>query len=214
MSFLQGRYIPEQDFEELPDPESLEYRLYTHDIGKPVGPCDLEENRYTMDNFFDEEENKLYKQIYCWKGIIRKNPDCVIGTVCDPHSFTNARTRFCLTWNCPEPNLYVADLSGEDVMNERGGVVVFNQKDKCAGGFLNQVNCFIGGMRQSFDHILDPANRKQLMIQMTVLAILVTVSLIVIIRFRRSKNKRIMRLRRAFAPKFTRTRPLFGTRRR
>ena len=208
MSFLQGHYVSEQNMRDLPDPESLEYKLYTHDIGK-ISPCDLKENRYTMENFYDTEDKKTYSQIYCWKGIIRKNPDCVVGTVCDPYSFTNARTRFCLTWNCPDPHLYVADLSGEAVVNERGGVVVFNPKDKCKGGFLSQINCFVSGMRQSLDHVLDPANRKQLLIQVAIISVMVTIGLIAIIRFRRSKNKGLVKLRKSLTPKFSKTRPIF-----
>lgn len=209
MSFLEGRYISKQNLADLPDPKSLEYRLHTHDIGRQSGPCNIHENRYTIDDFYDKEDNKTYKQIYCWKGIIKSTPDCTIGTVCDPHSYTNARTRFCLTWGCKDPHLYVADLSGEPVVNERGGVVVFNQKEKCAGGFLNQVNCFIGGMRQSLDHVLDPANRRQLLIQMATISMIVTIGLIVILRLRGSKNKKIVRWRKSISPKFARTQPLF-----
>jgi hypothetical protein len=211
MSFLEGRFISDPDLEDLPDPETLEYRLYTHDVGK-ISPCDINENRYTLDNFYDKEDDKLYKQIYCWKGIIKKTPDCTIGTVCDPHSYTNARTRFCLSWGCKDPHLFVADLSGEAVVNERGGVIVFNQKEKCVGGFLNQVNCFVGGMRQSLDHILDPANRKQLLIQTVILSVVVTISLIILLRFRGSKNKRIVKWRKAITPRFSKTQPLFKRR--
>lgn len=211
MSFLSGRYVPKFDpsKEELPTKEEIDYYLYTHDIEQNVSPCDLDENRYSIDNFYDKEAGKTYKEIYCWKGIIHKKPNCMIGTVCDPNSYAGARTRFCLTWDCPQPHLYVGDKTGEPIVNERGGVVVFNLPSKCEGAFINKINCFIGGIRQSFDHMLDPANRKQLMIQMSVLAVVFIISMIVLLRMRKSKNPDIVRIRKAFTPKFTKTKPLF-----
>lgn len=212
MSFLGGRYVSEFDpaAAELPSEESLKYKLYTHDIGK-LNACDIDENRYKILNFYDKEDDKTYKQLYCWKGIISgyPNPDCKVGTVCDPNSYSGARTRFCLTWDCPDPFLYVADDKGQPVVNERGGIVVFNKKADCAGSLINQLKCFTGGIRQSADHILDPNNRKALMIQMLTLSIMVTVGLIVILRIRGSKNKRIVKIRKSITPKFSKTRPLF-----
>ena len=197
---------------ELPDPGSLRYKMYTHDIGSPSS-CDIKENRYKLDNFYDAEEDKTYKQIYCWKGIIRQNPDCKVGTVCDPHSYSGARTRFCLTWGCSDPHLYVADDSGDPIVNERGGIIVYTKKEDCVGGFLNQGNCFVSGIRQSLDHILDPENRRALITQMVILSVIVAVSLIVVLRVRGSKHRRIVKFRKFIKPKFSKTQPLFGRRR-
>ena len=125
----------------------------------------------------------------------------------------SARTRFCLTWDCPDPFMYVADDKGQPVVNERGGIIVFNKKEDCGGGLINQLKCFTGGLRQSADNLLDPANRKQLMIHTIALSIFVTVSLIILLRFRGSKNKRIAKLRKSITPKFSKTTPLFPKRR-
>lgn len=210
MSFLNGHYVAKFDptTGELPDPGSLRYKMYTHDIGSPSS-CSINENRYKLEDFYDTEEDKTYKQIYCWKGIIRQNPDCKIGTVCDPHSYSGARTRFCLTWGC-DPHLYVADDSGDPIVNERGGIIVYTKKEECAGSLINQSKCFVSGIRQSMDHILDPENRRALITQMAIISVIVTISLIVILRVRGSKHKKIVKFRKFIAPKFTKTKPLFG----
>ncbi len=216
MSFLSGHYVSEFDpsTDELPKPGSLKYKLYTHDIGK-INVCDIDENRYRIENFYDSEEDKTYPQIYCWKGIISgyPNADCKIGTVCDPYSFSGARTRFCLTWGCHDPYLYVADDKGDVVVNERGGIVVFNKKEDCSGGLFNQGKCFVSGIRQSADHLLDPLNRRQLMIQMITVSIVGIIGLIVLLRFRGSKNKRLSGIRKSLSPRFSKTTPLFPKRR-
>ena len=214
MSFLGGRYIPKFDpaTANLPTPKELEYYLYTHDIQQGISPCDLAENRYKIDNFDDQESGKHYDQIYCWKGILYKKPGCTIGTVCDPNSYAGARTRFCLTWGCPQAHLYVGDATGEPIVNERGGVVVFNQKDKCKGAFINQFNCFIGGIRQSLDNALDPANRKELLLRMSVLAIFFIIGMIALVRARRSKNPRLVKIRKFVAPPKYKVAPLFLSR--
>lgn len=211
---LKGHYIPAFDptTGELPDPDSIRYKITTHDIGK-LNVCDLEENRYSIKDFYDTDEDKAYEQIYCWKGIIKQNPDCVVGTVCDPNSYSGARTRFCLTWGC-SPFKYVADDNGQPVMNERGGIIVYVKKQECSGGFVNQLNCFVNGIRQSADYILDPENRRSLIIQMVTLAVAVTVFLIAILRFRGSKNKRLVKLRKSITPKWSKTVPLFPKNRR
>jgi len=210
---LNGHYISSFDpaIDELPDPGSLRYKLSTHDIGR-LEVCDIDENRYRIENFYDEEEDKTYPQIYCWKGIISQNPDCKIGTVCDPYSFSGARTRFCLTWGGCDPFLYVADDKGQPIVNERGGIIVYTKKEDCVGGVMNQGKCFVNGLRQSADHILDPQNRRSLIIQMVTLSAIVTVSLIVLLRLRGSKNKKIEKLRKAVTPRFSKTKPLFPKR--
>ena len=214
---LHGRYIPSfnPNTDELPDPNSLEHKLFTHDIGK-IAVCDLKENRYRISDFYDVEEGKKYEQIYCWKGIISRTGggDCKIGTVCDPNSYVGARTRFCLTWGCKDPFSYVADDQGQPVINERNGIVVYTKKSDCEGGFVNQLECFVNSLRQSADYILDPVNRRAFMIQMIVLAAIVTVGLITLIRFRRSKNKRLVKLRKSLTPKWSKTKPLFPKQRR
>lgn len=211
MSFLGGRYIPKFDpsKEKLPTKEELEYYLYTHDIQQNVSPCTLKENRYSIDNFYDKEDDKTYKEIYCWKGIIHQRPECTIGTVCDPNSYAGARSRFCLTWGCPEAFLYVGDAAGQAIVNERGGVVVFNQKEKCEGAFINKMNCFIGGIRQSMDNLLDPANRKELMLKMSILTVVFIVAMIGLLRLRQSKSRTLKHFRGAFALKFKKTQPIF-----
>ena len=195
---------------ELPSPGSLRYKMYTHDIST-ASICDLDENRYKIDNFYDAEEQKTLDQIYCWKGILRKNPDCKIGTVCDPHSFSGARTRFCLTWGC-DPFEYVADDKGQPIDNERGGIIVYNNKQDCKGSLINQLKCLTGGLRQSADHILDPENRRSLIIQIVTLAAIVTIGLIFLTKFKQTKNKRIRKFRSAIDPRFAKTKPLFPTR--
>ena len=216
MSFLGGRYIPKFDptKQKLPTKEELEYYLYTHDIQQNVKPCTIHENRYKIDDFYDKEDDKRYKQIYCWKGIIHNKPECTIGSVCDPNSYVGARTRFCLTWGCPQPNLYVGDATGESIVNERGGIVVFNHKEKCKGAFINQAQCFIGGIRQSMDHLLDPANRKELMIKVSILSVVFIISMIALLRLRKSKNRTLVHFRKTFALKLGKTQPLFPTVRR
>jgi hypothetical protein len=210
MSFLDGHYIPKFDptTGKLPDPGSLKYKMFTHDIGT-LNVCDLEENRYKIENFSDVEEGKVYPQIYCWKGIISKNPDCKIGTVCDPYSFSGARTRFCLTWGGCEPHLYVADDKGQPIVNERGGIIVYTKKADCEGGIINQAKCFVNGIRQSADYILDPENRRSLIIQMVTLSAIVTIGLIIILRVRGSKNKKIVKIRKMVTPRFAKTKPIF-----
>lgn len=210
MSFLDGHYVPRFDptTDELPDPNSLRWKMYTHDIGT-LNVCDIHENRYKIPDFYDAEEDKTYDQIYCWKGIISQNPDCRIGTVCDPHSYSGARTRFCLTWGCPDPHLYVADDKGERIVNDRGGIIVFNQKEECKGGFINQLKCVTSGLRQSADNILDPENRRALITQMVIIAAIMVAFIIFMTRFRGSKNRRIAKIRDAIDPKFSKTKPLF-----
>ena len=210
MSFLHGHYVPDFDpGEELPDPGSLRYRMYTHDINSN---CNINENRYKIDNFHDTEENKDYASIYCWKGIIRKNPDCKVGSVCDPNSYAGARSRFCLTWGCPDPMLYVADDKGQPIVNERGGIIVYNKKEDCRGSLVNQIKCVTGGLRQSANHLLDPNNRKQMLMQVIILASMVTIFAIFMTRFRRSKNKRITGIRKQLDPRFAKTKPIFPKR--
>lgn len=149
----------------IPTREEIEFYLQTHDLYRTT-PCTLKENRSKIKN--PEEPGK---DLYCWKGIIRQQPDCVVGSVCDPYSYTNARTRFCLTWGC-SPHLYVANEGTEDsgltVLNERGGTVVYNSKKECEGAFISKINCFISGLRQSLDFALDPNNKKQLLIKLTI----------------------------------------------
>lgn len=149
----------------IPTAQELEYYLQTHDLHRTT-PCTLKENRFKIKN--PEEPGK---ELYCWKGIIRQQPDCVVGSVCDTYSYTNARTRFCLTWGC-SPHLYVANEGTEDsgltVMNERGGTVVYNSKKECEGAFISKFQCFISGIRQSLDFALDPANKKQILVKMTI----------------------------------------------
>jgi hypothetical protein len=68
--------------------------------------------------------------------------------------------------------LYVANEGTEDsglsVINERGGTVVYNSKKECEGAFINKIQCFISGVRQSLDYALDPANKKDLLIRLTI----------------------------------------------
>jgi hypothetical protein len=212
LSFLHGRYIPKFDPSkaELPTEEELDYYLYTHNI-EQVPTCGLEENRYTLDEFYDKEDDKVYDRIYCWKGIIKQKfgSDCTVGSVCDPNSYVGARTRFCLTWGCPDPHLYVGDATGESIVNERGGITVFNPKANCEGAFINKMNCFIAGIRQSFDHMLSPENRKAFIMQMTFLTIMFIVSMIALIKLRRSNNPKIRKIRKFIAPPKMKIVPLF-----
>lgn len=164
----------------IPTRAELDYYLQTHDLST-ANPCTLKENRFKTPN--PEEPGS---ELYCWRGIIHTHkdgkPDCVIGSVCDPYSFTNARTRFCLTWGC-DPHLYVANEgtadAGVTVINERGGTVVYTPKKECEGAFVNKFSCIMKGFRQSLDFALDPANKKQLLVRMSMAFALLIVLLIV-----------------------------------
>lgn len=170
---------PEQ-FQVNYDPSDLRHYLYTHDLyTTSPARCTLTENRFKTP--FTEPNGKQ-SSLYCWKGRIRTEPDCAIGSVCDVFSYTNARSSFCRTWGC-QPDLFVSNAgtidAGTPVVNQRGGVVVYTPKKECEGGIAKQFNCMLSGIRQSFTNAFDPKNRGTLMKSVILLSVFVVVGVIV-----------------------------------
>src|SRR5215212_2446909 len=124
----------------------LKYEDYlkTHDIGI-VKNCDISENRLKI--------KIAGKDLYCWRGLIKQQPNCVSGTQCDPYSYTNARARFCLTWGGCEPFKFVGNPKNEQspVLNRRGGIVTYNPMEDCGTG-TGFFNCLKDGVGQSLDN--------------------------------------------------------------
>lgn len=178
-------------------PTDLRHYLYTHDLSTASPKqCTLTENRFKTP-FVDPASGKT-TDLYCWKGRIRTEPDCVIGSVCDPFSYTNARSSFCRTWGC-QPDLFVSNEGTADaglpVVNQRGGVVVYTPKAQCEGGIAKQFNCMLSGIRQSFANAFDPKNRSRLLMSMMLLSAFVITGVILFRKFHHSKGgKRMMKL--------------------
>lgn len=68
---------------------------------------------------------------YCWTGYITQEPDIIMGTACSPTSYTDARSRFLLTfpefWNQSQvtnPFKPVINPGGTLQPNDRGGVII------------------------------------------------------------------------------------------
>jgi len=127
--------------------------LKAHNMGILSGKCDPGENRFKDPKF----------GLYCWRGIARRKEEleagksCIIAEACSPQSFSDARTRFCLTFGCPDPFRYTDNtLPGEveqgAVANRRGGVLVFNNKEKCTG-LAGVLGCVGDGVKQSIDNV-------------------------------------------------------------
>ena len=160
---------------------AIDYYLQTHDL-YTTDACTLKDNRFKINNFVDPEDNNKVKNLYCWKGIIYQQPECVIGTVCDPYSYTNARTRFCLTWGCEAHKLVSnegTEDAGLDVVNGRGGIVVYNQKDKCQGAMVNKLKCILDGMHQSVDNALDPEHKTRSVLTMVIALVVLIVGAVI-----------------------------------
>lgn len=167
------------------DPSNINYYLLTHDLYTTSSNlCTLKENRFRTPY---KDANGQTASLYCWRGRIQTTPDCVIGSVCDPYSYTNARSSFCRTWGC-QPNLYVSNEgtldAGTPVINQRGGLVVYTPKTECEGGIARQFNCMLSGVRQSFANAVDPKNRKKLMMSVITLSAALVVGIILLRRYR------------------------------
>ena len=182
-SSLQGQV-------DYPESNILHY-LLTHDL-YTTSPqlCTLTENRFRQ-TFTDSSGKQT--PLFCWKGRIQTDPDCVIGTTCSPYSYTEARSQFCKTWGCT-PNLYVSNAGTVDanipVTNQRGGIVVYNNKEKCKGGFASQLNCLMDGFRQSVANIMDPRYRGRFLIGMTAMIIFAIVAAVAYRNYRKKYGKR------------------------
>lgn len=134
----------------------------------------IHENRFNL-NFTNTSTGKQDK-FYCWQGIIAQQPQCVIGSVCSQYSYTEARTAFCQTWGrepggCAgnQADLYVPNEGTADanvpVVNERGGIIAYNPAGSCQGTTtVGGLQCMVNSLRQSFAHVLDPKNEKNLII--------------------------------------------------
>jgi hypothetical protein len=153
---------------ELSIDQLLQYYTQLHDIYTvPAGqPCTLSENRVKIDDVDPSTGGK--QSVYCWKGIIYQKPQCEIGTICSPYSYSTARSAFCSIFKTCDPTVYVSNEGTQDagipVKNERGGIIVYNPKNSCGGGITGWLNCVLSSVRQSADNLLDPANKMHLIL--------------------------------------------------
>ena len=143
------------------DEEYIRRQQFAHNL-QTNAECTLKENRY-------RDENGLY----CWRGITQKRPDCVIADTCSPYSYTDARTAFCVQFNCPNPNLFVANPEGlqSPVENRRGGIVVFVDPQRCEGA-VDTAGCFLDGITQSFDKLANPQRSDDTMMSFAIMTVL------------------------------------------
>ena len=105
-------------------------------------------------------------QYFCWRGITEIKPTTGTGMIlaeaCDPVSYTEARTRFCITFGCKDKFRYVSPPAGEPtiVKNKRGGITVYNHIEECTGG-AGFLSCFTGGVKESIAQVLIPENKTK-----------------------------------------------------
>ena len=135
--------------------------------------------------FGDNRFKDTATQYYCWRGITEIKPTSGTGMIlaeaCDPISYTDARTRFCLTFGCPDPFRYVRPPEGDAtvVKNKRGGITVYNHKEECTGG-AGFLKCLAGGVKESMSQVVLPENKTRnivslggLLVALMVIAVLV-----------------------------------------
>lgn len=124
--------------------------LYIHNI--QYGNCNI-----MGDNRFRDPNG-----LYCWRSRIQSEPECIVGEICSPLSYSDARSRFCYTFGGSAdprkpgdttcvPNQYVGPLPGEDPFtgNIRGGIVTY--EDMCKG-ISGRLRCLGKGLSQSIHH--------------------------------------------------------------
>ena len=170
------------------DPSTLQRYLTAHSVQKIGGNC-VQQLKATG-NTFKEPSTGLY----CWRGIVRQRPSCTIAETCSPISFTDARTRFCLTFQrysgkkqalC-KPSEFVVDPTDPSPPNRRGGILVRQDIEKCKGaaGFLT---CALEGGKQSLGDLKsDPSRRNKAL--MSVGAVLVALFGLAVL-YRRKKGR-------------------------
>lgn len=128
------------------DEDTLKNLMTARVLGK-VPECARLENKYMSP-----------EGLYCWKGIVTQQygKNCTLASVCDPTSFTGARSRFCATFQrysgkkrelC-EIGKYVADPGDPSPTNNRGGIMT-NVNSKECGQLAGWLGCILNGTKQS-----------------------------------------------------------------